>query len=109
MKNWLALAVLGLLAASASAEERTVLKMQATCHTTEYAQQYLEENFNEFPIGQSIGVIEIEGGELAKVQMVMYANPESRTVTTTVNFEDDITCVLFMGDRFMPIVAGRQL
>lgn len=112
MKNWFVAAVLSILAVAANAQEepqRLILGMVATCHTTEDAQQRLEEEFGEIPFLESQGVIELRTGELSNTRMRVYANPESLTTTITVDFADGVSCVVFMGDDLTPVVQGDNI
>mgnify|MGYP000739295799 FL=1 len=108
----LATTLLGLTLALGSAqaqekqEQEQVIQLPvgSICDSTADFENFIDE-YSEKPFASSNGIVRGINGKLYQGKLLVYVNPETYSTTVAIHFpEDDVTCVLAMGDDFGPAI-----
>jgi hypothetical protein len=89
--------------AQAQQQERLVFQNSMECLETEFLENYVRNEFAEIPFTESkIFLQSSKNGRLYEGTLVLYINPETKTYSLIVGFDDGISCMLGSGVDFAP-------
>lgn len=109
----LATTLLGLTLTLGSAQaqetERLQFPLGASCDATENLREFLKR-YGEKPFASSEAIVRGINGEHYRGRMVIYVNPETYSTTAVIEFpQDDMTCILSMGEQFGPVIQDPAI
>lgn len=109
----LVLAVLFALGLGATAQAQDTafrdMEMIAGCQDSDAMRAWLKEEFGEIAFLSGEGIFRRFDGQFADADVRVYANPSTFTFTVLAEFEqDNISCVVFMGDNLGPVIRDGQ-
>ena len=103
----LAILALGLALAytpvQAQQSEPQVLTLEHACGPVDRVLPYLRDKYGEQPFALGSAMVELPGDGLAEGVLLITVNPETKSYTINVVFEEDnIVCMLTSGQDFSP-------
>lgn len=109
LASWFALAAPSAHAQQDAQQLLMVMPVSAVCKPTAEAHEWLSQQ-GERPFASSDGVVASYLTEkYIDVRIVIWVNPEIFTTTITFTVEEDnVTCVMAMGDQFGPVLLERD-
>lgn len=113
MLQKLAVMLLGLVISvtgvQAQDNQSFVMDMVTDCQSISDLRSYLETEHGEIAFTSAPGVFRRYDGEFSAGLFRTYLNPQTFTFTLTVEFlQDDIACVIAMGEEFAPVINDGQ-
>lgn len=107
------LGLAGVALAQQNQEDNTVLTMpiSAPCSPYDNALATLEREHGEYPFAQGIGLVwNSKIQEYLEVVTLVFVNPKTFTYTIAYEVpEDNLICILTLGDQFQPVRRGNNL
>lgn len=105
----LGLTVVGRIQAQAK-NEVYIFTSMSECAVAGVPEAYVQSEFKERPFTQSSIVLQsAKNGRLYQGKLVTFVNPQTRTYTLIVQFEDGYSCILGTGGDFEPANQGTNL
>lgn len=104
----LATTLLGLTLALGSAQaqnsnDRMIFSSDSECRSIGVIETVIQDQYGEQPFSKSEIILQAsKNTRLHEGNLVIYINPNTRTYTLVVQFEDSISCVLGIGIGFVP-------
>ena len=81
------------------------LPMMVDCGTMEDVSALLQKH-GEVPTASSMVQWQIPGGGTLSGPMILWVNPDTRTMTITIQPSEGFVCMLLPGTRFAPFIQG---
>ena len=81
----------------------------ANCKDRSETVEYLKKEFGEIGFISSPGIFRRFDGDFSRGTLRIYSNPETYTLTATIEFDDGTACIAFMGTELAPIIQGDSL
>lgn len=101
------------VAQSQQQDNDTVLTMpiSAPCSPADSAEVELELKHGEYAFAQGNGIVwNSKIQEYIEVTTLIFLNPETFTFTVAFSVdEDDVICIMTLGDQFQPVRRGNRL
>lgn len=93
---------LTLITGPALAQER-LMPIFASCDSIRITKSWIREQ-GEVPFSVNTGAVYVaQINEFVMGKFVVYVNPETYSMTATIDFEeDDMSCIVVIGDGFRP-------
>lgn len=106
MLHKLTVALLGLVLVATPLQSQSLrMIIETDCNKISEVRSYLKNQYGEIAFTSAPGIFKRFDGELSEGLFRTYLNPETFTFTLTVEFiEEDIACVIAMGDEFAPVI-----
>ena len=90
-----------------SAHANQVMLMTAACQQSEIVAEFIQQEYAEIPFANGTGVVSLPEDSYAEGVTHLYVHPEEKGFTVVVEFpEDDVSCIVLMGDDFKPAYQG---
>ena len=81
------------------------LPIMVDCGTMEDVSALLQKH-GEVPTASSMVQWQIPGGGTLSGPMILWVNPDTRTMTITIQPSEGFVCMLLPGTRFAPFIQG---
>lgn len=105
------LGLVGVAQAQQTDEFTLTMPVSAPCSPANDAVAMLEREHGEYPFAQGIGIIwNSKIQEYLEVVTLIFVNPKTFTFTVAYEVpEDNVLCILTLGDSFQPVRKGNSL
>jgi len=105
----LTLTTLG-LAQAQQQNEKLAFPTSLECRESGVLENYVKNEFAEIPFTESkVFLQSSKNGRLFEGNLVLYINPETKTYSLIVGFEDGVSCMLGSGVDFAPAKRGPNV
>ena len=107
MLQKLAVILLGLAAfvTPVAAQDNIKMTIITECNSISNLRAYLKKEHGEIAFSSAPGIFKRVDEQYARGIFRTYINPKTYTFTSTVEFvEDDVACIISMGDDFAPVI-----
>ena len=95
----------GVIASPLHAQQALKMMLETECNSTSTVRNYLADEHGELAFSSAPGIFKRYDGEYSEGLFRTYVNPKTYTWTATVEFlEDDMACVIGMGEQFAPVI-----
>ena len=102
-----ALAFCFLLGLALPAQANQIMRMTAACQQSDIVADFITEQYMEVPFAEGPSVIRLNETQYAEGLGKIYVNPKTGGFSVVMEFpEDDVACILLMGDDFKPAIQG---
>jgi len=89
------------------AQANQIMLMTAACQQSEIVDEFIKQQYSEIPFADGTAVVRLPEDRYAEGITHLYLNPKDKGFTIVVEFvEDDISCIVLMGDDFQPAYQG---
>ena len=96
-----------LLGLTTSAQANQIMPITAACQQSTAVENFIQDEYQEVPFAQGSGVVRLQGDRYAEGRTKIYLNPEDLGFTVVIEFpQDDVHCIILMGDDFQPVISG---
>lgn len=96
------------LLVSSHNQANEMLPLIGSCKSIKDNKQFLEVEYNEYPLAGGPSVVRMSDGALLEGTGKIYVDPKKKGFTFLIEFKQiDKSCVLLMGDDFAPIISGE--
>ncbi len=103
-----ALAFCFLLGLALPAQANQIMRMTAACQQSDRVHDFITQEYEEIPFSQGPAVIRLNEEQYAEGNSTIYVNPKTKGFSVVIEFpEDDVACILLMGDDFKPAIQGE--
>ena len=103
----LALVFMFIAGLTGSAHANQVMLMTAACQQSEIVAEFIRKEYAEIPFANGTGIVKLPEDRYATGLTHLYVNPEQKGFTVVIEFpEDDVSCIVLMGDDFQPAHQG---
>ena len=97
--------LLGVIGSPLHAQQALKMMLETDCNSIPALRAYLANEHGELAFTSAPGVFKRYDGEYSEGLFRTYVNPQTFTFTATVEFiDDDIACVIGMGEQFAPVI-----
>ena len=93
---------------SVSAEPLRMFSV-SNCDSKEIVYEFLSGEYEEVPFATGPGAIQRPDGAFAQGMYMIWANPQTMSFSITIEFDDDIVCIMGMGGDLAPASRGPKI